>query len=124
MARWTEAELDVRMGRLLQWGVTLAALVMVCGAAVFLFHNAERAPNYRTFRVVSSPLHSLRGILGEARRGDGRGLIQLAVLLIVATPISRVIFAAYGFARMRDWLYVLISMTVLCLLLVAIVHSA
>jgi len=124
MARWTEAETDVRMGRLLQWGVVLAAVVMGCGAAVFLYHNAERVPNYRTFRDVSSPLHSLRGILGEARLGHGAGLIQLAVLLIVATPISRVIFAAYAFARMRDWLYALISMTVLSLLLFAIVHSA
>ena len=124
MARWTEAEADVRMGRLLQWGVVLAALVMVCGAAVFLFHHGERVPNYRTFRNVSSPLHSLPGILTEARRGDGGGLIQLAVLLIVATPISRVIFAAYAFARMRDWLYTLISVTVLSLLLLAIVHSA
>jgi len=124
MPRLTEAEMDVRMGRLLQWGVVLAAVEMVCGAAVFLIHNAEGVPSYRTFRYVSSPLHSLRGILGEARRGDGGGLIQLAVLLIVATPISRVIFAAYAFVRMRDWLYTLISMTVLSLLLFTIVHSA
>lgn len=124
MARWTEAEMDVRMGRLLQWGVVLAAVVMVFGAAVYLFHAGERVPNYRAFRYVNSPLNSMRGILEEARRGDGSGWIQLAVLLIVATPISRVIFAAYAFARMRDWLYVVISMTVFLLLLFAIVHKA
>jgi uncharacterized membrane protein len=34
-----------------------------------------------------------------------------------------VLFAAYAFARMRDWLYAVISLTVLSLLLFAIVHS-
>lgn len=51
-------------------------------------------------------------------------MIQLAVLLIVATPVARVVFAAYAFARLRDWLYVAISLTVLSLLVFSVIHSA
>jgi uncharacterized membrane protein len=124
MTAWTETELDIRMGRLLQWGITLAACVMLIGAAVFLFHYAKTLPSYRTFRGGTSRLQSLHGILGQAIRGDGSGLIQLAVVLIIATPVARVIFAAYAFFRQRDWLYAVISMTVLSLLIYGLVHAA
>ena len=124
MTAWTETELDIRMGRLLQWGITLAACVMFIGAAVFLFHYAKTLPSYRTFRGGTSRLQSLHGILGQAIRGDGSGLIQLAVVLIIATPVARVIFAAYAFFRQRDWLYAVISMTVLSLLIYGLVHAA
>lgn len=123
MAQWTEADIDPRMGRLLKWGVILATTVMLIGAAVFLVHNGKNVTDYKTFRSGASPLESVRGIVAAAREGDGSGLILLAVLLIVATPVARVIFAAYAFARIRDWLYVAVSLTVLALLLFAIVHS-
>jgi uncharacterized membrane protein len=124
MTAWTEAELDIRMGRLLQWGITLAASVMLIGAAVYLFHYGKSLPSYRTFRSGTSRLQSLHGILGQAILGDGSGLIQLAVVLIIATPVARVIFAAYAFFRQRDWLYAVISMTVLSLLIYGLVHAA
>lgn len=120
MERWTEAEIDVQMGTLLKWGVILATVVMLIGAAVFLLHNGKSIADYKTFR---NPTQSMRGIVEDARRGDGGGLILLAVLLIVATPVARVLFAVYAFARIRDWLYAAISTIVLALLLFAIVHS-
>ena len=46
----------------------------------------------------------------------GRGLIQLGLLLLIATPIARVVFSVAGFARQRDWLYVAITLIVLTLL--------
>lgn len=46
----------------------------------------------------------------------GRGLIQFGLLLLIATPIARVIFSIAGFARQRDWLYVAITLVVLTLL--------
>jgi uncharacterized membrane protein len=43
--------------------------------------------------------------------------------MLIATPISRVVFAAYGFARQRDWMYVGISSIVLTLLLYGLLTS-
>ena len=56
------------------------------------------------------------GIVAEAKTLGGRGLVQLGLLLLIATPIARVVFSVIGFARQRDWLYVLITLTVLTLL--------
>ncbi|PYT34851.1 MAG: DUF1634 domain-containing protein, partial [Acidobacteria bacterium] len=46
----------------------------------------------------------------------GRGIIQLGLLLLIATPIARVAYLVYAFARPGDRLYALIALIVLLLL--------
>jgi uncharacterized membrane protein len=54
--------------------------------------------------------------------GDAAAIVQLGVLLLIATPIARVIFAAIGFAVERDRLYVAISLAVLAVLIFGLLH--
>ena len=53
----------------------------------------------------------------------GRGLIQLGVLLLIATPVARVVFSAWAFARQRDWTYVLVTLFVLAVLLFGLFYG-
>lgn len=48
--------------------------------------------------------------------GRGRALIQLGLLLLIATPVSRVAFSVFAFERQRDWTYVGITLAVLAVL--------
>ena len=48
--------------------------------------------------------------------GHGRGLIQLGVLLMIATPVIRVVFAVVAFALEKDWIYTGVSCFVLAIL--------
>ena len=57
------------------------------------------------------------GTIGFAFGGRGQGLIQLGALLLIATPIARVAFSVYVFARQRDRLYIVVTLIVLILLL-------
>ncbi len=52
----------------------------------------------------------------EARSFSGRGIIQLGLLLLVATPVARVIFSVAAFALQQDWIYVVITLIVLAVL--------
>ena len=45
------------------------------------------------------------------------------MLLLIATPIARVLISVIGFARERDWMYVACSLLVLALLLYGLVHG-
>jgi uncharacterized membrane protein len=45
------------------------------------------------------------------------GLIQFGLILLIATPVARVVFSVLGFALERDWMYVLITILVLGLLI-------
>jgi uncharacterized membrane protein len=52
-----------------------------------------------------------------AARGRSLSIIQLGLLLLIATPIARVVFSVAAFAWERDFMYVGISLIVLIVLL-------
>ena len=62
-------------------------------------------------------------MLRAVARGDATAAIQLGILLLVATPICRVIFAVIGFLLERDRLYVVVSLTVLAVLLAGVLRG-
>jgi len=56
----------------------------------------------------------------ESLRWRGTGLIQLGLLLLLATPVARVAFSVVAFLLQRDRLYVLVTLIVLGILLYSI----
>ena len=46
-----------------------------------------------------------------------RGLIQLGLLLLIATPVARVAFSVFAFARQHDRTYVVVTLIVLSILI-------
>ena len=120
MAGWTEHEVEVRLGRLLQAGVAIAAAVVLAGGVLYLTAHAGSRPHYGTFVGEPPALRSVSGILAEAADLRGRGIIQLGLLLLIATPVARVAFSLYAFLRDRDRAYVLITSIVLLLLLLSL----
>jgi uncharacterized membrane protein len=105
------------VGNLLRAGVLLAAAVVLVGGILFLARHGGTAADYRQFRGEPTTLRSLGGILAGAARGSGRSVILLGLLILVATPVSRVAFTAVAFAVERDRTYVLVALLVLSLLL-------
>jgi uncharacterized membrane protein len=117
---WTDEQFDITLAWVLRVGVMAAAAVVLFGGLVFLASHGFGRPDYRVFRGEPTALRSVRGIAGEASRVSGPGLIQFGLLMLIATPIARVVFSVAGFARQRDWLYVGITLTVLALLAVSL----
>jgi uncharacterized membrane protein len=115
--RWQDDRIERIIGTLLRTGVILAAAVVVTGAAIFLMRHGAERPDYRVFRGEPSELRSARGIVAAAVAGGGRATIQLGLLLLIATPVARVIFSVAGFALERDRPYVLMTLLVLAILL-------
>jgi len=111
-----DARVQQAVGNLLRAGVLLAASVVLAGGVVFLLRHGGSVPDYRVFRGEPMDLRSFGGIVRDAFSGSGRGLIQLGLLLLVATPVARVAFTAVAFAFERDRTYVLIALLVLSLL--------
>ena len=116
-----DRRMEVIMGRLLQVGVLLASFVMVAGGALYIRSHAGETPNYRVFSSEPQRLRHFSGVLEGIETGDPAALIQLAVLLLIATPVCRVIFGVVGFALLRDKLYTVISLIVLGVLVFSFV---
>jgi uncharacterized membrane protein len=111
-----DQKMEVAMGHLLRTGVLIAAFVVFIGGVLYLHQNRGPRPDYATFHSVAAGLRSPAGVVKQLPTGDSNAIIQLGLLLLIATPIARVIFAAFGFSAEKDWLYLIISLIVLAVL--------
>lgn len=112
-----DKKIDEIMGLLLRTGVILAAAVVLAGGIRYLTRHAYPPTNYRVFQGEPENFRTIPGIVSEARALTGRGLIQLGLLILIATPIARVAFSVFAFLYERDWKYVIFTLIVLGLLL-------
>lgn len=98
-------------------GVILAASTAIIGLVMFLSQHGQEPPHFHIFRGEPHDLRSVAGIIAEACSGKPRGIMQLGLVFLVAVPVCRVALSMVGFAREKDWKFVLISAGVLCALL-------
>jgi uncharacterized membrane protein len=115
---------DLLIGTLLRAGVITAALLVALGGVTLLAREGLHAADYHSFHGEPSRYRTVDGIIGGAIALDGRAIIQLGVLILIATPIARVALALVAFAQERDVPYVLISSLVFALLLASVVGGA
>jgi uncharacterized membrane protein len=120
---WGDTQVEQVIGHLLRTGVIMAAVVVMIGGIVYLAHYGLSHPDYRLFRGEPTELRSVSGTFQFALAGRRRGIIQFGLLLLIATPIARVVFSVYAFARERDWLYVGLTLVVLAVLLFSLFFS-
>jgi uncharacterized membrane protein len=105
------------IGILLRTGVMLAAAVILAGGIFFLVRYGSSPTHYSMFQSEPDELRHVMGILRYALALHARGIIQLGILLLIATPVARVAFTVFAFAYERDWTYVVVTLIVLGLLL-------
>jgi uncharacterized membrane protein len=120
----TDDRLEVLVGTLLRLGVLVSAVVVAAGGAISLVEHHSESANYSTFHGEPEPLRNVVGICMEAAHLKSDGIIQLGLLLLIATPVARVALAALGFQLEKDRLYVTVSLIVLGVLLFSMMHAA
>ncbi len=118
-----DTRLESFIGNLLRAGVLLAAAVVLAGGLFYLGQHHADLVAYRHFAVEGMQLRSLTGIWLLALHGSSVGLIQLGLVLLIATPVARVVMAAAGFFLEHDRLYVIISLIVLTVLLFSLLDG-
>ena len=111
-----EFRMERMIGLLLIGGVMTAASVVIAGGILYLLGHCHDPMDTRSFHGEVSSLRSPAGIVAGAFHGSPRAMIQLGLLLLVATPVARVLFSAIGFAVERDRLYVGVTLVVLAVL--------
>ena len=89
-------DLETTLGRVLRVGVTLSTIALVAGLGVAAF--AGGGP--------------------PATR-----LLTIGVLLLIATPVARVVVSALAYLQKRDWTFALLTLIVLCELIASIVAA-
>jgi uncharacterized membrane protein len=112
-----ETRFEQILGNFLRIGVLLAAAVVLLGGVLYLVRHGGEKPADRVFHGEPAALRNPTGIVKEAFRLSGRGVIQFGLLLLVATPVARVVLSVIGFLLERDFTYVVVTLIVLAVLL-------
>lgn len=114
------AQFDTWISTVLRGGVIASTLFVMAGGLVYLKDRTGLIPQYGSFQGEPTSMRGVVGIVSEAAVLHGPGLIQFGLLVLVATPIARVVCAVIEFVREKDRLYVAISLIVLGLLIASV----
>jgi uncharacterized membrane protein len=95
------------------WGFRIAAAILMVGLAVALAKQEE----------LEHQVDPFADILPAILDGKAAGIIDLAIVAIMLTPLITVVTVAIGFRRIGDRRYTLCSFLVLCILGVSVLLS-
>ena len=108
------AQVETIIGRILQIGVIVSAIIMAIGLVLFLVTGQSGYPG-------STVPTSVQTILTGVIQFRPYAVMMLGVYCLILTPVLRVIVSIYAFYREKDRLYVAITTAVLVILIVALV---
>ncbi len=104
--------LEQLLGRVLQIGVLVSAAVVILGGILFLPAHAHWVPSFGVFNGAREELRSVPGAVHEVLGLQADALVQLGFVLLIATPLLRVVFSLFGFIVRKDWFYTVVSLIV------------
>ncbi len=98
---------------ILRWGMVLSLILMLMGLALGIIAGEQEASVVPLERIPSQLLEL-----------DPAAFLTLGIVLLIATPLARVIGALCVFIRERDRKFILVSMAVLLSVFLAVILGA
>jgi uncharacterized membrane protein len=111
------APAEAALGRIVALATVASALIVLIGGILYLRGHGHDAANFTAYQPQPSELSLLGAIFKGAARAEPAALMQLGVLVLVLTPVARVVFSMILFALRRDAMYTIITLAVLAVLL-------
>ena len=115
--KMTDARLERMVSVLLRTGVLISGAVVLAGGAYFLAKHGREPAHYGTFQGQPSVDRFVSEIVTGFLGLRARSIIQFGILLLIATPIARVLLSLVGFVLEWDGKYIVITAIVLAILL-------
>ncbi len=116
---FTDADLNRSVGNLLRLGVILSVATSLVGF-IKLFTEGFKMPRKYNLLEMGDSSEKVWGTFWNSLvKGEGMAIIQLGILLLILTPLVRIIFALIGYLKEKDYVYVIISLIVLAIMTVS-----
>lgn len=112
------------IGYILRYGVYLSLSIALVGGIVYLYRHGNEINLFQHKAFVEKDeniAELLKNTFKGIVQGHGYYIIELGILLLIATPLSRVIFSLFAFKLEGDNLYVLITFIVLLIIIISII---
>ncbi|MGC8597578.1 MAG: DUF1634 domain-containing protein [Thermocladium sp.] len=117
-------DMDSVIGMTLRIGVIISIILISIGVALIIVRGEGMGYSLSELSSMRSPVNSsvipVITVINEAPSLDGLSLIVLGLIVLIATPVIRVLLGIASFAMEKDWLYVAITIIVFLDLMIAI----
>ena len=115
-----DRDIQVVLSSLLRVGVIVSMTVVFLGGVLYLAGQESSLVDYREFRPSAPGSYSIVSVFSGVLSLEGSSVIQLGILLLIFTPVLRVVFSVFSFVIEHDYLYVSIGLLVLTVILVSL----
>lgn len=111
------------ISHVLRIGVIVSLLVIVTGTVISFVHHPGYLGTAKELPPLTAPhlatLPTVRSVIEAALAGHGQALVMVGLMFLIATPVLRVAVSIGVFVLQRDWVFVVITATVLAALLLS-----
>ena len=118
---FTDADLNRSVGNLLRLGVILSVITSLIGFGKLVKEGFKMPRKYKLLDMGTSSEKVWSHFWETLCKGEGTAIIQLGILMLIFTPLMRIIFALIGYLKEKDYLYVVISSIVLIIMVISFV---
>ena len=116
---FTDVDLNRSVGNLLRLGVILSVITSLIGFVKLFLEGFKMPKKYKFLEMGTSSEKVWSHFWNSLMKGEGMAIIQLGILLLIFTPLVRIIFALIGYLKEEDYLYVFISSIVLVIMAIS-----
>ncbi|RYE18729.1 MAG: DUF1634 domain-containing protein [Sphingobacteriales bacterium] len=115
-------DMQLIVSRILRTGVFTSVGIALIGGVIYLSRHGHETADHAIFKgtqAYQEPEYVLNSILAL----HGRAIIQAGILLLIITPIIRIIFSAISFFTEKDYLYTGITLLVLGIIIFSMLQG-
>lgn len=116
---FTDVDLNRSVGNLLRLGVILSVVTSLIGFIKLFMEGFEMPRKYKLLNMGTSSDKVWSHFWETLCKGEGMAIIQLGILMLIFTPLMRIIFALIGYLKEKDYVYVIISSIVLAIMAIS-----
>jgi uncharacterized membrane protein len=121
--KFKDTDMQAVIGWILRAGVLVSMSVIFIGGVIYLYRHGQTHVDYSKFVGVPDFVSNPGAIIHGVFTLRGRAIIQAGIILLIATPVIRVIFSAIGFIMEKDYLYTAITVLVLFIILASMISG-
>jgi uncharacterized membrane protein len=112
--KFGEKDMQLLVSNILRIGVYTSLGIVAIGLLLYLVQQRGSVTDYGTFSMAEGV--SAADVWHKLCAGEPKSIITIGVLLLMVTPIVRIIIALLGFWLEKDRLYVMIALIILIII--------
>ena len=107
----------------LRAGVLISIVIIIVGSTITFVHHPDYFSSRPALGELTSPKahfpNTLADVFTGVRDMRGQAIIALGLIVLIATPVARVIMSVFVFLVEHDWLYTAITTAVVIILFIS-----